>query len=99
MKIALGCDHGGYELKEKVKKHLTEKGHEVTDFGCHSTESVNYPAYGKAVGHAVADKEADLGIVICGTGIGIGIAANKVKGVREATEKEIEGGEPLFQGF
>lgn len=84
MKIALGCDHGGYELKEKVKKHLTEKGHEVTDFGCHSTESVNYPVYGKAVGHAVADKEADLGIVICGTGIGIGIAANKVKGVRAA---------------
>ncbi len=49
MKIALGCDHGGYELKEKVKKHLTEKGYEVTDFGCHSTESVNYPVYNNAI--------------------------------------------------
>ncbi|WP_300392851.1 ribose 5-phosphate isomerase B [Fusobacterium sp.] len=84
MKLALGCDHGGYELKEKVKKHLIEKGHEVLDLGCYSTESVNYPVYGKAVGHAVVNKEADLGIVICGTGIGISIAANKVKGVRAA---------------
>ncbi len=82
MKIALGCDHGGYELKEKVKKHLTEKGYEILDLGCYSTESVNYPVYGKAVGNAVVNKEADFGIVICGTGIGISIAANKVKGVR-----------------
>lgn len=84
MKIALGCDHGGYELKEKVKSHLEKKGYEVLDLGCHSTESVNYPVYGKAVGEAVAKKEADYGIVICGTGIGISIAANKVKGVRAA---------------
>lgn len=84
MKIALGCDHGGYELKETVKKHLLEKGYEVLDLGCHSTESVNYPIYGKAVGEAVVKKEADYGIVICGTGIGISIAANKVKGVRAA---------------
>ncbi len=84
MKLALGWDHGGYELKEKVKKHLTEKGHEVLDLGCYSTESVNYPVYGKAVGNAVVNKEADLGIIICGTGIGISIAANKVKGVRAA---------------
>lgn len=84
MKIALGCDHGGYELKEKVKSHLGKKGYEVIDLGCHSTESVNYPVYGKAVGEAVAKKEADYGVVICGTGIGISIAANKVKGVRAA---------------
>lgn len=84
MKIALGCDHGGYELKETVKKYLEEKGYEVLDLGCHSTESVNYPVYGKAVGNAVVNKEADYGIVICGTGIGISIAANKVKGVRAA---------------
>lgn len=84
MKIALGCDHGGYELKEKVKSHLEKKGYKVLDLGCHSTESVNYPVYGKAVGEAVAKKEADYGVVICGTGIGISIAANKVKGVRAA---------------
>lgn len=84
MKIALGCDHGGYELKEKVKSHLEKKGYEVLDLGCHSTESVNYPVYGKAVGEAVAKKEVDYGVVICGTGIGISIAANKVKGVRAA---------------
>ena len=84
MKIAVGCDHGGFELKEKVKAHLEGKGYEVLDLGCHSTESVNYPVYGKAVGKAVANKEADYGIVICGTGIGISIAANKVKGVRAA---------------
>ena len=84
MKIALGCDHGGYELKEKVKSHLEKKGYEVLDLGCHSTESVNYPVYGKSVGEAVAKKEADYGVVICGTGIGISIAANKVKGVRAA---------------
>ncbi len=84
MKIAVGCDHGGFELKEKVKVHLEGKGYEVLDLGCHSTESVNYPVYGKAVGKAVASKEADYGIVICGTGIGISIAANKVKGVRAA---------------
>ncbi len=84
MKIALGCDHGGYELKETVKKHLEEKGYEILDLGCHSTQSVNYPVYGKAVGNAVVNKEADYGIIICGTGIGISIAANKVKGVRAA---------------
>lgn len=84
MKIAIGCDHGGFELKEKVKQHLFEKGLEVLDLGCNSTESVNYPIYGKKVGNAVVSKEADLGIVICGTGIGISIAANKVKGVRAA---------------
>lgn len=82
MKIALGCDHGGYELKKIVKEHLQEKGYEVLDLGCNSNESVDYPIYGKAVGEAVVEGKANYGIAICGTGIGISIAANKVKGVR-----------------
>lgn len=84
MKIALGADHGGFELKEKVKKHLLEKNIEVVDFGTHSTESVDYPQFGHAVGHAVANKEVDFGIIVCGTGIGISLAANKISGVRAA---------------
>jgi len=82
MKIALGSDHGGYELKNEIIKHLQSRGIETEDLGCYSTESVDYPIYGKAVAHAVADGKADLGIVCCGTGIGISIAANKVKGIR-----------------
>ena len=84
MKIALGADHGGFELKEKVKTHLIEKGYEVLDLGTNSTDSVDYPEFGHAVGLAVTDKKAEFGIVICGTGIGISIAANKVPGVRAA---------------
>lgn len=84
MKIALGADHGGFELKEKVKTHLIEKGYEVLDLGTNSTDSVDYPEFGHTVGHAVADKKAEFGIVVCGTGIGISIAANKVPGVRAA---------------
>lgn len=84
MKIALGCDHGGFELKETIKRFLIEKGYEVTDKGCNSTDSVDYPKYGKLVGHSVASKETDKGILICGTGIGISLAANKVKGIRAA---------------
>lgn len=84
MKIAIGSDHGGFELKGKVINFLTEKGHEVLDLGCNSTDSVDYPKYGKLVGEAVVEKKADKGIVICGTGIGISIAANKVNGVRAA---------------
>lgn len=84
MKIALGADHGGFELKEKVKTHLIEKGYEVLDLGTNSTDSVDYPEFGHAVGHAVADKKAEFGIVVCGTGIGISIAANKVPGGRAA---------------
>ncbi|QNM15665.1 MULTISPECIES: ribose 5-phosphate isomerase B [Fusobacterium] len=84
MIIALGADHGGFELKEKIKKHLLEKNIEVLDLGTNSTESVDYPKFGHAVGHAIADKKADFGIVVCGTGIGISIAANKVPGVRAA---------------
>lgn len=82
MKIAVASDHGGFALKEIVKKHLQERGYEVLDLGTHSTESVDYPVYGKACGEAVAGGKADLGVVVCGTGIGISIAANKVKGVR-----------------
>ncbi len=82
MKIAIGCDHGGYVLKEEVVKHLKEKGYEVTDFGCNSTDSVDYPEYSRNVAKAVAGKEADKGIVICTTGIGVSIVANKVKGIR-----------------
>ena len=82
MIIAVASDHGGFALKEEVKKHLMERGLEVLDLGTHSEESVDYPVYGKACGEAVASGKADLGIVVCGTGIGISIAANKVKGIR-----------------
>ena len=84
MKIALGADHGGYELKEKIKKHLTEKGIETVDMGTNSTDSVDYPKYGHLVAAAVVKKEVDFGILVCGTGIGISIAANKINGIRAA---------------
>lgn len=82
--IALGSDHGGYQLKETIKKHLEEKGYEVKDYGTYSEESCDYPQYGKAVGKAVASGECEKGILVCGTGIGISLAANKVKGIRAA---------------
>ncbi|NLL93339.1 MAG: ribose 5-phosphate isomerase B [Clostridiales bacterium] len=82
--IAIGCDQGGYELKLEIMKHLEERGFEYKDFGSYSTDSVDYPEYGKAVAHAVAGGECEKGILICGTGIGISIAANKVKGIRAA---------------
>ena len=82
--IALGCDQGGYELMQEVKKHLDARGLEYKDFGTYSSESVDYPIYGKKVAHAVADGECEKGILICGTGIGISITANKVKGIRAA---------------
>ncbi len=82
--LAIGCDHGGFELKSEIMKHLKERGIEYKDFGCYGTDSVDYPEYGKKVAHAVADGECERGILICGTGIGISIAANKVKGVRAA---------------
>ena len=84
MKIAVASDHGGFALKELVKKHLEERGAEVLDLGTHSEESVDYPIYGKRCAEAVASGEADLGVVCCGTGIGISIAANKVKGAYAA---------------
>ena len=82
--IALGCDHGGYELMQEVIKHLEERGLEYKNFGCYSTESVDYPIYGQAAVKAVASGECDKGIIICGTGIGISISANKIKGIRAA---------------
>lgn len=82
MKIALGCDHGGYELKEFVKTVLERLGHTYEDFGCYSKESCDYPDFGEAAARAVAEGKCDRGIVVCTTGIGISIAANKVKGVR-----------------
>jgi ribose 5-phosphate isomerase B len=85
MKIVLASDHGGYQLKEAVKGALARDGHEVVDLGTDSEDSVDYPVYGKAAGEYVAAGLAERGIVFCGTGIGIGIAANKVHGVRCAT--------------
>ena len=82
MKIALGCDHGGYELKQFVMKTLEKLGHEYEDFGCYSLESCDYPDFGAAAARAVAEGKCDRGIVICTTGIGISISANKVKGIR-----------------
>src|SRR5574344_297894 len=82
MKVSIGCDHGGYDLKEKVKAHLIEKGIEVVDFGTNDLSSCDYPDFGIEAAKAVANKEVDKGIVICTTGIGISIAANKVKGIR-----------------
>lgn len=82
MKVVIACDHGGFELKEIVKEHLIEKGYSVMDIGTYNTDSVDYPDYGQKAGEIVAKKEADRGIVICGTGIGISLAANKVSGIR-----------------
>lgn len=82
MKIALGCDHGGYELKQFIMKTLEKLGYEYEDFGCYSLESCDYPDFGAAAARAVAEGKCDRGIVICTTGIGISIAANKVAGIR-----------------
>jgi len=82
MKIAIGCDHAGLEFKEKVKKILTSWGHEVTDFGTNSKDSVDYPDYGLKVAHAVANGDVERGVTICWTGNGMNMAANKVHGIR-----------------
>ncbi|MFQ7473382.1 MAG: ribose 5-phosphate isomerase B [Anaerovoracaceae bacterium] len=82
MKIAIASDHGGYQLKESVKNYLKTRDIDVLDLGTDSEESVDYPVFGKACAEAVACGDADRGIVCCGTGIGISIAANKVKGIR-----------------
>ena len=82
MRIALGSDHGGFELKEIIKKHLLQKGFEVEDFGTDSTDSCDYPQFAAAVGEAVATEANDRGILVCGTGVGISIAANKIPGIR-----------------
>jgi ribose 5-phosphate isomerase B len=83
--IAIGSDHGGYALKEEVKKYLDEKGIEYKDFGCYSEERTDYPIYGEAVAKAVQSKECEKGILICGTGFGMTMVANKFKGIRCAS--------------
>lgn len=88
MKIAMGNDHAAVEMKEEIKAYLEAKGHEVINFGTDTHDSCDYPEFGEKVGRAVASGEADYGIAICGTGIGIGIAAGKVKGVRVCTCSE-----------
>ena len=82
--IAIGSDHGGFELKKEIMAHLDARGLEYKDFGTYSDASCDYPVYGKAVAKAVASGECERGIIICGTGIGISIAANKVHGIRAA---------------
>ena len=82
MKIAIGCDHGGYLLKQDILIWLEENDYDFEDFGCYNTESVDYPVYAEKVARAVASGECEKGIVICTTGIGVSMAANKVKGIR-----------------
>lgn len=82
--IALGCDHGGFELKQEIKKHLDEQKVEYIDYGCDGLEAVDYPVYAKKVARAIQSGECEKGILICGTGIGISITANKFKGIRAA---------------
>ena len=82
MKVSMGCDHGGYELKEAVKAYLVGKGYEIDDCGCFSTDSCDYPHFAKAAATKVAEGTVDKGIVICTTGIGVSIVANKISGIR-----------------
>lgn len=89
MRIAVGSDHAGFELKELLAEHLRAAGHEVIDVGTNSKESVDYPAFGAAVGTKVVSGEVDRGVAVCGSGIGICIAANKVPGVRAATVHDV----------
>ena len=89
MKIGIGNDHAAVEMKLAIKEYLESLGHEVVNYGTDSNESCNYPEYGAKVGHAVADGEVDCGVLICGTGVGISIAANKVKGVRAAVCSDV----------
>ena len=84
VKIAVGSDHGGFVLKGQIAEYLKEKGYEVTDCGTYSTDSCDYPVYAKAVAKLVSTNDAEKGILVCGSGIGVSIAANKVKGVRAA---------------
>lgn len=90
MKIAIGCDHGGYELKEKLVVFLKENNHEVVDFGTYSLESIDYPDYAVKVANGVSNKEFDRGVVVCSTGIGVSIVANKVKNIRCALVHDLK---------
>lgn len=89
MNISLGCDHGAYALKEHLKAYLTQQGHTVIDCGTHSTDSCDYPVYARAAAQKVAAGECQRGIVLCTTGIGVSMAANKVKGVRCALCRDL----------
>ncbi len=89
MRIALGSDHAGLDLKDLLAAHLDNNGHDVADLGTHSPDSVDYPDFGEAVGRFVVAGDADLGVCCCGTGIGIAIAANKVRGVRAAVVHDV----------
>ena len=89
MKIAIGCDHGALDLKNKMVAHLLEKGYEVKDFGTHTLDSCDYPDYAECVARSVAAGECDKGIVMCTTGIGVSISANKVDGIRCALLSDI----------
>ncbi len=93
MKIAIGCDHGALALKNKLVSHLQGKGYEVCDFGTHTSDSCDYPVFAAAAAKAVASGECDRGIVLCTTGIGISIAANKVKGIRCALLSDVKSAE------
>ena len=90
MKIGFASDHRGYELKEKLIENFKNEGYEVINYGTNSTESTDYPDYAFKLGHTIVDKSADFGIAICGSGIGISIACNKVKGIRCAKVDSIE---------
>ena len=93
MKIAIGCDHAGFEYKEKLKEWLIQNNYEVDDAGTYTADAVDYPVYAKAVCNKVLNKEVDYGILFCGTGIGMSIAANKVKGIRAALCSDIKSAE------
>ncbi len=82
--IAIGCDHGGLDLKKQLVEHLEKKGYEIKDFGTYTSDSCDYPVYAKKVAQSIIDGESELGILICGTGIGMSMAANKVSGIRAA---------------
>ena len=88
-RVAIGADHAGYDLKEEIKRHLGDEGFQVEDFGTHSRDSVDYPDYAKPVAQAVAAKKAEAGILICSTGIGMSMAANRVPGVRAALVNDV----------
>ncbi len=93
MKIAIGCDHAGFEYKEKLKEWLIQNNYEVLDAGTYTPDAVDYPVFAKAVCNKILSKEADFGILFCGTGIGMSIAANKIKGIRAALCSDIKSAE------
>ena len=90
MKIGIGNDHVAVEMKNEIKAYLEEKGHEVVDFGTNSSERCNYPVYGEAVANAIVNGEVDCGVLICGTGVGISLSANKVNGIRAVSYTHLD---------